>query len=301
LWAWLRALGSSARAALFAAAVMSVSFKVAEILRFPNAVHAAAWYPWMLLACTRMVQAPSTRAKALAALGLGAATACLLTAGYPYYAYYAALLLPPYVAVLFSARAREAFAIAPTHRPLASFLFLFAATGTGVAICAPYLSHMSAMLGRTADRGGGNWQYATAHAFTPLDSLGALVYPPAAQAEGWYFFSLASVWVIAASLGWRRPRAMGATLLLGWIAVVVSITYGARSPLFAVLWGHVPGFSRLRVWARLNIVLLPVIAWFLAHAYSRLEEILSTPRRSPERRRAVCAVLVAYALAGGAQ
>src|SRR5512134_3652449 len=39
LFFWLRALGAPQRAAAVAAAVLAVSFKIAEILRFPNAVH----------------------------------------------------------------------------------------------------------------------------------------------------------------------------------------------------------------------------------------------------------------------
>src|SRR5260370_28001118 len=42
LFVWLRSLGLPLRSVVFATLVMTVSFKITEILRFPNAIHTAA-------------------------------------------------------------------------------------------------------------------------------------------------------------------------------------------------------------------------------------------------------------------
>ena len=50
LFMWLKRINKDITAVVFAVMVMSVSFKITEIIRFPNAVHSAAWYPWILYA-----------------------------------------------------------------------------------------------------------------------------------------------------------------------------------------------------------------------------------------------------------
>jgi hypothetical protein len=49
---WLRALGTNSRAAAYAVLIVLTSLKVTDILRFPNAVCAATWLPWILLGLT---------------------------------------------------------------------------------------------------------------------------------------------------------------------------------------------------------------------------------------------------------
>ncbi|MHC4086934.1 MAG: hypothetical protein ACYSU5_17260 [Planctomycetota bacterium] len=56
LFMWLRLINTNLRAVVFSVLIMSVSFKVTEIIRFPNAVHTAAWYPWILYALTKIMR-----------------------------------------------------------------------------------------------------------------------------------------------------------------------------------------------------------------------------------------------------
>jgi hypothetical protein len=59
-----------------------------------------------------------------------------------------------------------------------------------------------------------------------------------------------------------------------WIALITAITYGKDSPLFVFLWHHVPSFSQLRCWGRMNILLIPIIAWIVALGYARFEGLV---------------------------
>ena len=71
--------------------------------------------------------------------------------------------------------------------------------------------------------------------------------------------------------------------LLAWILVITYITYGRWSYLFILLWHYVPMFSSLRVWSRMNIILVPMLAWLLAAAYVHLESLLEPAQASSKR------------------
>ena len=300
LYAWLRALGRSPRAALVAALILSVSFRMAETLRFPNAVHTAAWYPWILYAATRTLQEPSLRGKATFGLLCGLAGAFWLTGGYIYYLYYGLFLFGPYLVLLCVPKLGLAPAGHVPVRPVAALLVLGAFGLGAAALCGPYLLQSRALLQQTVDRQGGSWEYATASVFTSLDTLGSLVYPPAAQSEGWVYFGLAPLLLVVVYL-LSAPAGLGPRLVLpAWLAAIAWITHGRDSPLFALLW-HLPFFSHLRVWARLSMIMLPILAWLLALAYQHFEELAAGHLGPGSRRRALACLLGGYAVLGGAQ
>jgi hypothetical protein len=65
-----------------------------------------------------------------------------------------------------------------------------------------------------------------------------------------------------------------------WICIITYISYGRHSYLFKLLWDYMPGFSSLRVWGRLNIILVPILAWLLSLAYASFEATLSIEKAS---------------------
>ena len=152
-------------------------------------------------------------------------------------------------------------------------------------------------MAETADRTGKNFAYSTSHVFNFEDTVGSLVYPPAAQAEGWYFFSITGVLIIILYLLSGRKTAQDReetgnskkTMLISpnpcdlwpklffiiWISTISYISYGRYSHLFILLWKFMPGFSSLRVWGRLNIILVPIFAWLLSMAYMSFESMIS--------------------------
>lgn len=296
LFFWLRLLGWNPASALFSTAVMSVSFKMTELVRFPNAAHTAAWYPWILYALTLAAFSGSRLKKAWAAMLLAAFTVCFITAGYPYFVYYGIFLFVPYICALL-------------WRPLCARLFgrdLVSAAGAALAmasglaaallLCGPYLLAVRTLMSQTSDRSGGNFGYSTSHVFDLEDTLGSLVYPPAASTEGWYFFSITGLLLVVLFLSTSRRAVSpfpgpspspgmgpGAKLfLLAWIVLISLITYGRHSYLFSLLWQIMPGFSSLRVWGRMNVILVPVLAWLLAAAFSRFRAALFAEKPGAE-------------------
>ena len=82
LFLWLESLVPSRRSVLYAAPLVGLSWKLGEILRFPNAVHTAAWIPWILYAVTAITGDPKHKKGRIT---LFVSCVMLLTAGYPYY------------------------------------------------------------------------------------------------------------------------------------------------------------------------------------------------------------------------
>ncbi|MGA2070372.1 MAG: hypothetical protein ABSG97_03410 [Sedimentisphaerales bacterium] len=289
LFMWLKSINKNIRAVLFATLVMSVSFKVTETIRFPNATHNAAWYPWILYAMTKIVQSQSARKSTLYGALLSFSLICLCTAGYPYFAYYSIFLLAPYLLVLLVSplRVRLISADAVNWRRAAPALLL-AGIAAGI-ICSPYILGVKQLVSQATDRGGKDLAYSTQHLFGLKDTAGSLVYPPAATTEGWYFFSVTALLIILCYLfgpkltsneqgGGRdnQPDNFTARIFfLVWFVLITYITYGRDSYLFYFLWKFMPGFSSLRVWGRLNIILVPIFAWMLSLAYQKLECVAS--------------------------
>jgi hypothetical protein len=283
LYLWLRESGAEPRAAVVATLVMGTSLKMTELQRFPNAMHSAAWFPWLLLGIVWCLR-PSTRLRGAATIA--ASTLCLATAGYPYFAYYAQFLLLPYTVAVLWRRTRPALmdrsgAGGTPKEAFAAAATIAASAAAPLLLCWPYLAAIRNLMTLTMDRGGSDVAYATAHSTGVLDTLGSLCFPPAASAEGWFYFGqlplLLLILFAAGALDPRRLRTHDRHLALGaglFLLAFASVSWGANSPTFRLLWLAWPGFSSLRVWPRLNVILVPVLALLLARAWEALEGAL---------------------------
>ena len=247
LFIWLKSINSNLRAVIFATLVMSVSFKVTEATRFPNAIHTFAWYPWVLYAITRIILSRSLRDAVTGGIILVLSGIFLCTGGYPYCIYYSIFLFVPYTLVFLV-------------RPLKERLFgpekifwkraapaLLLSGFVVILICGPYLQWSKELISRTAQRPAADFEYSTMHKFTFEDTIGSLVYPPASSAEGWYFFSITALLVISLYL-FIAAKEAGASwpvklFFVGWFATISYITYGKQSYLFEFLWKYLPGFA----------------------------------------------------------
>ncbi len=296
LYRWLMTINTNLRAVIFSCLVMSVSFKVTELLRFPNALHSAAWYPWVLFAITKIMFSGSLK-KAIYYGGLLIFFVfCICTAGYPYYVFYCPFLFLPYTIVFLIRPLRQRlFGNQEIHwkRALGS---LIVSGFTALLFAGPYLWSLKQLMSQTVDRWQKNLQFSTSHVFNIGDTLGSLVYPPNSETEGWYFFGITGLLLIILYLFSSRGEIYKnlrtndhdnnniispmirdpwvKLFFIVWIAAISYITYGRSSYLFILLWKVVPVFSSLRVWGRLNIVLVPILAWLLSLAYASFESTL---------------------------
>ncbi|MFH2096628.1 MAG: hypothetical protein ABIJ16_13040, partial [Bacteroidota bacterium] len=291
LFMWLRQITGNVRSALFSALIMSVSFKITEIMRFPNAVHAAAWYPWILFAVTGIVMGKSRKETILYSVLLVFSLISLCTAGYPYFIYYALFLFLPYFLTFLVKPVRAILFGNVSIQWKRSFLALLLSGVVTLAICGPYLLSVKTLMDQTTDRTGKDFTYSAAHVFNFEDTVGSLIFPPSCQSEGWYFFSITALLMILVFGAFHSSSHSFSTqsdhpeysqmsvkptlFFLIWACVISYITYGKNSYVFIFLWNHLPGFSSLRVWARLNIILIPIIAWWLSISYLSFESFIS--------------------------
>jgi hypothetical protein len=295
---------------------MSVSFKMAEILRFPNAVHTAAWYPWILFAITNILQKRAVKELVGYGFLLFFFLICFFTGGYPYYIYYSLFLFPPYLLLFLIPKLRHKFFENQLSRLRNSIITLVLAGTFAILICGPYLYQVNQLLKDTVSRGGGNFEFSTNLAFHYVDTIGSLVFPPLANPEGWYYFGILSVLLILLyyfsglagvyssyikppqletqkNLYWYQDPWVK-IFFLAWISTITYITYGSNSYLFTFLWKYMPFFSRLRAWSRMNIILVPIIAWLLAISYSHFEKLICQNNEFPNKRRAIYVLLGVY-------
>jgi len=297
LYVWLRSLKIDKRAAVLAALTMALSYKMTELLRFPNAAHEAAWYPWILLALTGLLQTSTWKSVWRWSAGLCVFLVCLFTAGYPYYVYYLPFLAGPYLLFMVIPRVRRViFKIdSPDWRKfLGGFL---AASLAAVLICAPYLFQMSRTITQTSGRAGDDFTHATMYPFDFQDSVESLVYPTAARPEGWFYFGALGLSLMALYLAHPRKDTLpGEELqtaerrawpvkaaLLGWLVFLSYLSYGEQSYLFLFFYKILPEFSALRGWGRLSITLLPGLALLLAFALADFESRLTAPEPGKSR------------------
>jgi hypothetical protein len=279
-YVWLRSRGIERAAAVFAAGAIAIGFRVADIYRLPNAVHAAAWMPWILYAYDRWLERRVATGFLLGAFSLF----CLATAGYPYYAVYAMPLLGSYILLRIAEGAgvlRASVAAASMTVPVA-FLVL------------PYYSGMSRMLARTVDRSGGNYQYSTTHAWSYVDLLGGLFFPPSAMSEGWLYCGLVPLLIVLVWASVRRPLPKSLLWIAGLTFGVQLIAAGGDSFIFPAFWSFVPGMDTLRIWPRMTTILLFPLALLIGLAYDGL-----VSARIPDRlvQRAIwCIAIVVAAL-----
>lgn len=285
LYLWLRRLRITTWVALLAVMVAVSSLKVTELLRFPNAAHSAAWMPWLLYAATL---AASRRHLVAGAAVFAVALVMLLTAGYPYFIVYAVFLIVPYLLAMNISVTRRALFVAEPEKVSGRAAYATWLGGAALAaalIAFPSLQHTQSLMAQTVDRGTPNFDYATEHLFGPLSTLGSWIFPPSASMEGWYYFGMATTLIIAfylvcVALRYRFTPRDGPFLATvgGWMVLVIYFTWGRDSALFTWVWQHVPVLNQMRVWGRMNIILVPAIALLLATALTRYADVLREPR-----------------------
>ncbi|WP_204105117.1 MULTISPECIES: YfhO family protein [Spirulina sp. CCY15215] len=323
LFFWLKQFRLNLRAILFATLIMSVSFKVAEILRFPNAVHTAAWYPWILFAVTKIIFSQSTRESFRYSFALIFFTICLLAAGYPYYIFYSVFLFGAYFIIfLIPDLSTKFFQKEKTQKPIYTLLFLTGSFGISSLICLPYLYNVSKLLQDISQRDGKNIDFSMSLSFSFQDTLGSLIFPPTSLTEGWYYFGILSVLLILLyifsfvsrsvynrkitinSEETKSDRAsiqeiwyLGVDVKLYFIVylVIISyITYGGKSWLFRLLWEYLPLFSSLRAWSRMNIILVPMLSILLAISYQYLEDVILKDKIKTHRWKNIFILIASY-------
>lgn len=277
---WLRSLKINPFFVIIAVMIVSVSSRMTEILRFTNAVHTIAWVPFILYGLTL---AACSAKKFKAGIIIFVSFVMMITAGYAYYVYYSAFLIFPYIVILiYSAHKKYIFGESKFSLKEYSAVILISLSAAAL-VCYPYLNSVKQLMDQTDLRVGGSFEFSTLHKFTFQNTLGSLFYPSASHIEGWYYFGLASIMIVAVMYLYiitNKSRYKNQFLLLAviliWYIIISYITYGESSYLFRILWDYIPGFSRLRILGRMNVIFVPVFAFLLARSLETIHGIIKT-------------------------
>ena len=278
IFKWLRSFKININYCLIAAIIIVCNLKLTELLRFPNAVHSAAWFPWILYGINSLT---FYKKYLKGFLVIFFSNLFLLTAGYPYFIIYSVFIFIFYIGFacpwLFNyERNVSKFKIISNIYIKNSIPFILS-----YLIALPWLLKVRTFLKNLVDRTENNWEFSTEHTFSWIDTLGSWLFPPAASTEGWYYsgilISILVIFLITLIFKKDFINKQDLKLILFSIFFISFITYFSwveSSLLFKWSWNNIPLIGSLRTWPRLNITLLPFIALLFAFSLKYIEKIL---------------------------
>ena len=283
LYLWLKELKVSFWPAFTAVLIACCSLKLTEILRFPNAAHASAWFPWTLYGITL---ASNFKKKINSFLIIFFSFLFILTAGYPYFIVYSIFLFLPYTVFISLNTTRKKLLLSSDlegeHKPTFFKFNLLCGSAFILSslVALPWLLKVKFLMGLTTDRVINNWQFATAHEFYWIDTLGSWLFPPASSTEGWYYFGIIStilIFFLIINLFLKKVKDDKQKFIVIssviWILFITYFSWGKHSLLFSWVWHNVPLIGQLRTWPRINIILVPIIALMISISISRFISI----------------------------
>lgn len=284
VYSWLKGSGFKPLPALFGALVVSSSLKISNMLRFVNYVHATAWVPWLFLAVTAIFQSRDKRQMRKYATLFGIFFFLFLSACYSYSVFHIWFILIP-LTLVFAIRSPI-----PFFSKLQGLKYLAFGLIGPIVLCAPYYFEINEVLKTSVGRNQKSIGFSSFAASDLNAVFASWVYPALANMENWYYFGLLGVVLLISyfifltlSIGSPKDRtiapdfalpgsfARSRFLVVGFFAIatfLTLLTYTSGSQIFMFFWNYLPGFARLRAWGRLNVLLLPLVAWGLALAYS---------------------------------
>ncbi len=259
---WLKSFKISQTHAFISALIVACSLKVTELLRFPNAAHAAAWIPWVLYGVNLMIK--DNKKKPF--LIIFFSNLFILTAGYPYIIIYSLFLFFPYILFIPFIIGNYDL-IKFNYKIFYFYLLIFLSFLFSYLLALPWLLNVKNFLTNLVDRTEKNWNFSTDHTFYWKDTLGSWIFPSASSTEGWYYPGLIVTMIIFLGLmifffNQKKINKFDKRLIFYSIIFIIFISYfswGKNSYLFIWSWNNLPIIDSLRTWPRINIIIVPFI------------------------------------------
>jgi hypothetical protein len=260
IFVWLKSLNIDHGIAFLSALLVACSLKITELLRFPNAAHAAAWFPWVLYGINLMIKENNKKSFII----IFFSNLFILTAGYPYFIIYSLFLFIPYI--LFVPILTNTYQNI-NYEFLKFYLSILITFMLSYLLALPWLLKVKLLMKNVVDRTENNWEFATEHSFNIKDTIGSWIFPPASSTEGWYYFGIiVTIIIFFGFIIFCTDRKFfdkaEKKLFIFSILFIFFITYfswGKESLLFYWSWNNLPIIGSLRSWPRINIVIVPFI------------------------------------------
>jgi len=274
---WLRRLGLDIKYCFFATLITCFGLKINEILRFPNAIHAFAWFSWILYGMTLSIKVEN---KIKSFLILFVSTILILTAGYPYYILYGFLLFGSYfIFISFYGVKKEIYKNDTVHNNLYLFFFNVLPPFLALLIVFPWFEGIKEVMEITRDRNIQDISFSYTLSSNFIDQLGSWIFPPISLAEGWYYFGtlmtvLFIFYVINFLLSKNKKLLEKYFLTFFIIFFLFNYQFSAveNSYLFTIIWEKFDLLKNFRAFSRINILLIPLFAVLFCFILKSIEE-----------------------------
>ena len=274
---WLRRLGIDIKYCFFATLITCFGLKLNEILRFPNAVHAFAWFSWILYGMTLSIKVENNIKSSFI---LFISTILIFTAGYPYYIFYGFLLFGSYfIFISFYRVKKEIYKNENIRNNFYLFFYNILPPFLALLIVLPWFIEIKEIMEITRDRNIQDISFSFTLSSNFIDQLGSWIFPPISLAEGWYYFgSLVTVlfffYVINFLLNENKQALEKYFLTFFIIFFLLNYQFSAaeNSYLFKIIWEKIDLLKNFRSFARINILLIPLFAVLFCFILKSIEE-----------------------------
>ncbi len=274
LFLYLRTFNVDIKIALITVLVTSMSLKVTELLRFPNALHAFAWFPWILYGINSVYINTSYIKNFLI---IFISTLMLLTAGYPYYIFYGFILFVSYFLFILIVKSKEILFFEKKFDIISSKNFFLKCAYPSILaliIASPWALKISQLMTITRGRNFSQITFSFEGSSNVYDQIGSWIYPPFSMAEGWYYFGAISIFIIICSIifvltfkSFDKVNLKLKYLILYFIFLFLlnyQFSGSENSLIFPYIWEEVGFIQNFRFWIRMNVIMVPILSLILA-------------------------------------
>ncbi len=274
---WLRKLNIDKKYCLLATIITCFGLKLTEILRFPNAVHTFAWFPWILYSITLSLQNSKTIKSSII---IFISTLMVLTAGYPYYILYGFILFSSYFLFINIPKVKiqigHNFAKNSFHKSI--FTCLLPAL-IAFLIVLPWFSGINDVMEITRDRNLNDIKFSYILGSSFLDQVGSWILPPISIAEGHYYFgaiiSMLIIYYFYCFFNGKINNSIEKYFLIFFLVFFIvnfQIAAPESSIIFNFLWSKLEIIQSFRAYSRMNILLVPLMSVLICYSIKNLDE-----------------------------
>ena len=278
LYFYLKTLNINYKVILVTIFITGLSLKVTELLRFPNAIHAFAWFPWIFYGINLAASSLSSK-KSLVIIFISCLM--LLTAGYPYYIFYAFVLFTSYFIFLLIPSVKYQILNSNISNKI-FFIRCLTPSVLALIISSPWLLKISQLVSITYGRNSPDINFSLNLSSNIYDQIGSWIYPPISYAEGWFYFGSISVLIIITILVSTilfRTNNIQLKYFSYFLIFLIFFSYQLSNPkdsiIFKHLWENLNFIQGFRHWVRFNLILVPIISVVLAYSINEFLRILN--------------------------
>ena len=257
---WLKNLKiSTNKNCLLISLIVPTILIVSNFLRLPNAIQTFCWIPYLLLGINYSFNSQKTLKSFFF---IFFSTLFIFTAGYPYFIIYIFILSVIYFFFISFSK------IENLSNFFTNFFKCLLPSVISLIFSSPWLLGVYKTLSLTQDRNQNDYNYATGSEFNLIDIIGSWIYPITSNTEGRYYFGIIFTFIIIIFLinifkeKLFLKKNQKKILLFIFITFVITsiLSMSEKTFFFKILWNNIELIQNMRVWPRINIILVPTLS-----------------------------------------